>query len=504
MPPSGLPGNANLEQLKNGARSFQRAVRAGDAGAAEVVREFHPRLGQAQPGSPELAVFKLADAQLVVARSFNFPSWAKLKAYIELTQRYSRSPAAQPVGEPAGGEQALVDEFLRLVCLNYGNDDAGRWARARELLTSHPELATATIHTISAIGEAAAARELLDRDPEAANGQGGPYGWEPLLYLTYSRLGPTGPGRDALATARVLLDHGADPNAGYLWEGLSPPFTALTGAFGSGEGDPPAHPDELALARLLLEAGADPNDGQTLYNRHWDGDDRWLELLFEFGLGTGDGGRWHRLLAQAHATPRQMVDEQLKAAARSGFAGHVRLLLDHGADPEARGAPNHEYEVRTPREEAMLRGHRECADIPRGAGATSGAAPLYAFLEAATEGDRDRVQRLLADDPTLTQQAIKQYPDQLVRAAQRNSVEGVALLIDLGFDVNATNRLDRYRESAPLHEAAAEGNLEVIEVLLAHGADPNLKDSSYNSTPAGWAENFGRTDAQRYLEALET
>ena len=91
-----------------------------------------------------------------------------------------------------------------------------------------------------------------------------------------------------------------------------------------------------------------------------------------------------------------------------------------------------------------------------------------------------------------------------MRAAQRNSVEGVALLIDLGFDVNATNRLDRYHESAPLHEAAAHGNLEVIEVLLAHGADPNLKDTSYNSTPAGWAENFGHTDAQRYLEALET
>ncbi|MGA8340147.1 MAG: hypothetical protein WB761_35770, partial [Solirubrobacteraceae bacterium] len=100
MPPRGLPGKANLEQLKNGAKGLQRAVRAGDAGAAEVVREFHPRLGDAQPGSPELAAFKRADAQLVVARSFGFPSWAKLKAYIELTQRYSRSPADQPIGEP--------------------------------------------------------------------------------------------------------------------------------------------------------------------------------------------------------------------------------------------------------------------------------------------------------------------------------------------------------------------------------------------------------------------
>ena len=503
MPPRGLPGNANLEQLKNGAKGLQRAVRAGDAGAAEVVREFHPRLGDAQPGSPELAAFKRADAQLVVARSFGFPSWAKLKAYIELTQRYSRSPADQPIGEPIADDHGRVDEFLRLACLNYGNDDPERWAKARELLTAYPELATATIHTIAAVGDAGAARELLARDPEAVNRQGGPFDWEPLLYLTYSRIGPTGPGRDALETAGVLLDHGADPNAGYLWEGLSPPFTALTGAFGRGEGDPPAHSDELALARLLLEAGADANDEQTLYNRHWDSDDRWLALLFEFGLGTGDGGPWHRLLSEVHATPREMVDEQLRAAARAGFAGHVRLLLDHGADPEARGTRNAKYEGRTPREEAMLRGYRECAELLRAAGAKSGATPLYAFLEAATIGDRDGVEQLLADDPTLADRAIDAYPDQLVRGAQRNSVDGVALLIDLGFDVNAINRLDRYHESAPLHEAAATGNLEVIELLLANGADPNLRDASYNSTPAGWAEHSGHEEAERYLAARE-
>ena len=92
MPPRGLPGNANLEQLKKGAKSFQRAVRAGDAGAAEVVREFHPRLADARPGSPELNGFTRADAQLVVARQFGFSSWPKLKAHLELVARYARSP----------------------------------------------------------------------------------------------------------------------------------------------------------------------------------------------------------------------------------------------------------------------------------------------------------------------------------------------------------------------------------------------------------------------------
>ena len=258
-------------------------------------------------------------------------------------------------------------------------------------LTAYPELATATIHTIAAVGDAAAARDLLTRDPEAANRQGGPFDWEPLLYLTYSRIGSTGPGRDALETARVLLDHGADPNAGYLWEGLSPPFTALTGAFGRGEGDPPAHSDELALARLLLEAGADANDEQTLYNRHWDADDRWLALLFEFGLGTGDGGPWHRLLSEVHATPREWSTNSYAPPPEPGSPAMSGCSSTTAPIPKLAGRAAPSYEGRTPREEAMLRGYRECAEMLRAAGAKSGATPLYAFLEAATIGDRDGV-----------------------------------------------------------------------------------------------------------------
>jgi len=114
VPTRGLPGDANLEQLKKGAKSFQRAFRSGDASAAEVVNEFHPRLGSAVPGSPELVGFTRADAQLVVARSFCFPSWAKLKAHLELVERYARSPHEQATGGPIADETTLADEFLRL------------------------------------------------------------------------------------------------------------------------------------------------------------------------------------------------------------------------------------------------------------------------------------------------------------------------------------------------------------------------------------------------------
>jgi hypothetical protein len=98
VPPRGLPGNANLELLKNGAKSFQRAVRAGDAGAAEVVREFHPRLREVALGSPELAAFSHADSLLVVARGFGFSSWPKLKAHLELVAPLARSQETVTTG----------------------------------------------------------------------------------------------------------------------------------------------------------------------------------------------------------------------------------------------------------------------------------------------------------------------------------------------------------------------------------------------------------------------
>jgi ankyrin repeat protein len=497
VPPRGLPGNANLEQLKNGAKSFQRAVRAGDPGAAEVVREFHPRLSDAQPGSPELSGFTRTAAQLVVARQFGFASWPKLKAHLELVARYARSPHEQPVGEPLADDRAVIDEFLALACLNYGDDDPDRFRRAELLLQEHDWLARASIHTIAATGEIDAARELLDRDPSQASLVGGPHGWEPLLYLTYSRVA-LGPGRSAVVVARLLLEHGADPNVGYLWEGLIPPFTAVTGALGGG-GDLPKHEQELPLARLLLQAGADANDGQALYNQGWGpsaGED-WLELLFEFGLGTGDGGPWRRRLGERQDSPQKMVEDLLIAAAKHGFTDRVRRLLARGVDPEGREAKHPIYRGRSPVQEAALNGHMEIVALLVDAGASWEHDAVDELVATAMSGDRTAVERLLAAEPGLRGRAIARCPDQLVRAAEQDSYEAVAVLIELGFDVNARSR------TAPLHEAAMRGNLPVIRLLLDRGADPNIHDTGYDATPAGWAEHHGQRQAQQLLEALE-
>src|SRR5262249_6755556 len=160
--------------------------------------------------------------------------------------------------------------------LTYGADDPARPEAARALLAEHPQLARHSIHTVASVGDAEAARALLAADPSQARREGGPFRWEPLLYAAYSRLDSPAAEHSARDVARLLLEHGADANAGYLWEGLTSPFTALTGAFGEGEGSPPRHRHECALARLLLEHGADPNDSQALYNRMFRPDDSHL------------------------------------------------------------------------------------------------------------------------------------------------------------------------------------------------------------------------------------
>jgi ankyrin repeat protein/ketosteroid isomerase-like protein len=497
VPPRGLPGNANLEQLRNGAKGFQRAVRAGDPGAAAVVNEFHPRFGSALPGSPELVAFTRADAQLVVARQFGFPSWPRLKAHLELVADYARSPHHEPVGGPLADEAEIVDEFLRLVTLNYGDDDRDRLARAEALLFEHDWLATANVYTIAATGELDAARDLLADDPAAASRAGGPYRWEPLLYLTYARL-PLSAGRSPLAVARLLLEHGADPNAGYLWEGLIPPFTAVTGALGGG-GTIPKHPQELALARLLLEAGADPNDGQALYNQGWgqSAGEEWLELLFEFGLGSGDGGPWRRRFGERQDSPQKMLEDLLIAAAKHGLTDRVRRLLARGVDPRGKKIEHPIYRGRSPVQEAALNGHMDIVALLVNAGAVWEHDQVDELIATAMSGDRDAMQQLLATDAGLRERAIERSPDQLVRAAEQDSYDAVALLIELGFDVKARSR------TAPLHEAAMRGNLPVIRLLLEHGADPNLRDTGYNATPAGWAEHHEQPDAYALLAALE-
>ena len=65
----------DLEQLKRQSKELLAAFRAADAAAINEVTACYD--------DPQLATFALHDAQLVIARSYGFDSWPKLKAYVD-------------------------------------------------------------------------------------------------------------------------------------------------------------------------------------------------------------------------------------------------------------------------------------------------------------------------------------------------------------------------------------------------------------------------------------
>jgi ankyrin repeat protein len=65
----------DLEQLKRQSKELLAAFRAADAAAVNEATAFYD--------DPQHATFALHDAQLVIARSYGFDSWPKLKAYVD-------------------------------------------------------------------------------------------------------------------------------------------------------------------------------------------------------------------------------------------------------------------------------------------------------------------------------------------------------------------------------------------------------------------------------------
>ncbi len=73
-----FPVRPNLEQLKHQAKDLLRAIRRGDPSAVAELRTHHPR----QVGPLDA---RLADAQLVLARSYGLPSWPRLVLACRMT-----------------------------------------------------------------------------------------------------------------------------------------------------------------------------------------------------------------------------------------------------------------------------------------------------------------------------------------------------------------------------------------------------------------------------------
>ena len=78
-------------------------------------------------------------------------------------------------------------------------------------------------------------------------------------------------------------------------------------------------------------------------------------------------------------------------------------------------------------------------------------------------------------------------PELIIKACRYKSLEDIKPL----FDYYPVDCKDVYNNT-PLHEAALWGRKDLVQYLLAKGADPKVEDK-YGRTPLYWAEKRGHT-----------
>jgi ankyrin repeat protein len=441
--PASLPAAPSLEQLRKQAKDLVRARHGTDA------------------------PLKLSEAQRVIAREYGFPSWPRLKAYVDrvaehgpdlehayhedldyydgraygllasaqdgtpgavaaferhgapLTQAGAHTVVARAHGfstwaalrRHAAGLRAAGEPFARAYRAVEAHDVDGLAA----LLDRFPELVAARgTNGNDLIGMAGATCDerlvnvLLERGADPVRGNA--HGWTPLHQAAYS---------DLPALARMLLEAGAPVDVSARGDGGTPLIVALFWG-------------NRTTAELLAEHGVHPRNLRAAAGLGR------LDLIAE--LGPEEAGA-HRAFYRPHSgfpawqpadDPREVLDEALSWAARNDRADAIELLVTRGADV--------------------------AADVYRGT----------ALSWAAACGHAGTIRRLVA----------------------------------LGADPNQRTTFggpEHGQAATVLHLAAQGGHLEPIRTLLELGADPTIADGIYHATPAGWADHGGQTAARDLL-----
>ena len=361
------------------------------------------------------------------------------------------------------------------------------------MLEATPEIAGYSFATAVILGDADRVRTEIGRDPA----------WPP---------GPTPAGLDAAARGLRLPVAPARPGPGRGPAGRGPDAAGRrrrpqrrTGGQGGHGGWTPlrcavAGAANPPITRLLLERGAVPGDDDLYLAGFGDDNHECLRLLLHHAADVAQIARMAlaapistndtegvRLLLEAGADPNRYADDAdppspvVYAAVRSGCSAELTgLLLAHGADPDAPGPDG-----RSPYALATVQGRVDLATLLRRYGAADDIAGTDRFLAACQHADQAAVEQQLTHDPGLPGRlTAAQQAAAMVHAAKTGHTPAVALMLDLGFPVDARDGDDG---ATALHAAAYSGNAPAVRLLLDRGADIEARDATWNSTPIEWA-----------------
>ncbi|MGA8532084.1 MAG: ankyrin repeat domain-containing protein [Acidobacteriaceae bacterium] len=493
MPDRTLPDHPSLEQYKKQAKELVRAIAHHDADALARLRKHHPRL-KSLPES-DLQTIALADAQLVLAREHGYDSWPQLAHHIETLNilRALEDPASiATLPDP-------VAAFLECASVErHGWHVSGTVDHADLILKRFLHLVPHNIYVSAVLGDHVATRDLLARDPTLATAPGGPYNWDPLTYLCFSRYLRIDKTRSAhfVRTACLLLEAGASANACWYDTIDDPPRqvpeAAIYGAAGLAQNP--------GLTQLLLDHGADPNDEETPYHVPETYDNTVLRILLDSGrfnersLATvlARKADWHddqglSLVLVAGANPNFLTQWQYSpfqhAIRRDNGLVMIQLLLDYGADPNIRN----NYDHRNAFQMAAYYGRGDIlAELERRGFTPIYDQPLDVLVAACARADLSHAQSIIAVTPELLQQLLQLSGTLVVRFAGAGNLEGLRILLDLGVPVDALSEGDPYweltRDSTALHVAAWRARHDIVRELIARGADVHATDAR-NRTP---------------------
>ncbi len=194
-------------------------------------------------------------------------------------------------------------------------------------------------------------------------------------------------------------------------------------------------PNIVDIARVMIERGVEPDD---------------LNYALEFVM-TSSSAR-----EQGHQIPL------------------MRFLLSAGANVDRNTI-------------LMTAGHRETSALRD---FLKSGQPMTAPIAAAL-GDETTLPVLLASANREDVQAA------FGLAIINGHVVAARLALDAGADVNAF--LPVHSHSTALHQAAGDNRVDIIELLLAHGARTDVRDTLWSGTPLEWAAYGNNETAQAAL-----
>ena len=472
-----LPAKPNLDWLRKAAKR---------------------RLSELRAAQPEA---RLHQAQHAVANASGFKSWRALKAHVDdvnLGRGRDRVFAAGRAGDVETVRRAIASGF------DPATPDAdGRTLHqvAKELRLEAIELlvrdaqagvtrpadeadAVRGILRAAQSGDVAALRARLDAHPALIDALGGG-GFQKAAALHLAVL------RNQHDAIRLLIERGADLDRRDFPDNAAPlHFAAVHG--------------DLETIGLLVEAGADV-DGK--------GDDYalgvlgWATCFREVRQGVADYlldhgaaldlwsaialDRADDLRAMIAADPALLTARMTRNQHRRTPLHHavarnrprvVELLLARGADPNTRDATG---------ANALTTAAQENADQSIVSALLAAGATLD-LLTAVNLGRHDAAETMLRDDPA------RLGPDgadtiALHLAVNKKNLAAISWLIAHGVDVNAKRPMWDCNHTA-LHMTVESGAIDIAQLLLDAGADPNIADDKYQATALGWADFFGRKD----------